>query len=376
VLAGRRGRLAPAAAFAGAACRYWLEVFPQVNRELGRWRARAETISDPRLRSLALSTQREERGNLEGAASFAVLVPRPVRGSVIRAAVGFQALYDYLDTLAEQPTADPVAHARSLHLALRAALGAPAPVHGGPGTGERSGDAGYIAAMIAETRAALGGLPSWQAVAGEALCATERMVSYQSLIHGGCEPSRGRLEHWARGLTPPGSGLHWWETAAGAASSLGVFALLAAAAAPALEAGEAAALREAYFPWIGALHVLLDSLVDRDADLDSGHHSLIAHYSSPEQTAARLGEIATRARTAALSARQGEQHALILAAMAGFYLSRPAARAPAAAPACERVLKALGAPAAPAIAVLQIRRRLDRLPASPTLTNSSADPVS
>jgi tetraprenyl-beta-curcumene synthase len=370
VLAGRRGHLPQAAAFAGAAYHYWLEVFPQVNRELGRWRARAEQIPDPSLRGLALTTQREERGNLEGAAAFAVLVPRMRRASVIRAAVSFQALYDYLDTLAEQPAGDRVGHARSLHLALRAALG-DTTVAGCEE--QRQDDGGYVAAMIAESRAALAALPSWPAVAGEALSATERMVAYQSLIHGGAAQSRHRLERWARRLTPPGSGLRWWETAAGAASSLGVFALLAAAGVPSLGCEEAAALTDAYFPWIGALHVLLDSLVDRAADLDSGHHSLVANYPGPEQMATRLGEIATRAHSAALGARQGERHALILAAMAGFYLSRPAARAPAAAPARERVLRALGAPAVPALAVLRIRRRFDRLLAP---TNNSLDPVS
>ena len=40
-----------------------------------------------------------------------------------------------------------------------------------------------------------------------------------------------------RDLTPPDTGLHWWETAAAAASSLSVFALIAAAAQPILRVG-------------------------------------------------------------------------------------------------------------------------------------------
>jgi hypothetical protein len=72
--------------------------------------------------------------------------------------------------------------------------------------------------------------------------------------------------------------------------------------------------------------------------------------------AVRLGEIAEQALGAALGAPDGERHALILAAMASFYLSRPAARASGSLPATEQVLAAIGAPAAPAMAVLRARR--------------------
>ncbi len=198
---------------------------------------------------------------------------------------------------------------------------------------------------------------------GQAVAAAEGMAVYQSLVHGDTDRSRIGLEAWAGGLTPPGCGLSWWETAAGAASSLGVFALLAAAASPGVCAREAAALRALYFPWIGALHVLLDSLVDHEADLRSGHRSLVAEYESPEQMAGRLAAIARSAAACARRARHGERHALILGAMASFYLSRPAAGTPWARPAREGVLAAVGPPAAPAMALLRARRTAERLAA-------------
>jgi len=358
VLAGRRGTLPLARSFAGAASDYWLSVFPCVNRELARWRELARSIPDLHLRELALATQRGERGNLEGAAAFAVLVPRERRGPVIRAAVGFQALYDYLDTLAEQPAEDPVEQAHRLHQALPAALD---PRRSAPRAGAADG---YLDALIAETRSAAACLPSWHAAADEAIAAAERMSGYQSLVHGGSGQSREALASWAQALAPPACGLSWWEAAAGAASSLGVFALLAAAAHSGFARWEAAALHAAYFPWIGALHVLLDSLVDREADLDSGHLSLVAEYESPQQAAARLSVVAERAQAYAQQAGHGERHLLILGAMASFYLSRPAARAPQAREACAGVLASIGPAAAPAMAVLQARGMAQRVAAS------------
>jgi tetraprenyl-beta-curcumene synthase len=308
------------------------------------------------LRRLALSTQDGERGNLEGAAAFAVLVPRSHRTKVVRAAVAFQAVYDYIDTLAEQPSSDPVANGHQLHLALLTALD-PARDHADYYRHISSGhDCRYIRSMIDTCRQACAALPSYESVADAAIQATKRMVTYQSLTHGRTGADHEALARWAKGLTPASSGLRWWETAAGAASSLGVFALIAAAAKPSISREEMDAMESAYFPWIGALHVLLDSLVDRAADEQSGHLSLIDHYTSPEETASRLSAIASRAVQGTEHVPQGIQHAMILTAMASFYLSAPGIEVPGAPLIVRGVLKSLGILARPAMVVLRTRR--------------------
>ncbi len=348
-------------AFGGVVRRYWLGVFPHVSREVRRWRARAGEIPDPALRRLALSTQRAQRGNLEGAAAFAVLVPRAQRARVVRAAVAFQAAYDFLDALAEQPHGDPVANSHQLHLALLTALspgGAHADYYAHRCEG---GDDGYIEHLIDTCRGALRGLPSYACVAEPARGAAVRMVSYQSFNHEACGGQPQALARWASLLTPPGSDLRWWETAAGAASSLSVLALIAAAARPDLSAAEAGAMQGAYFPWIGALHVLLDSLIDRAEDLRAGQHSLVEHYSSSEEAAARLRLIAGRALLATETLPASRQHAMILAAMTSFYLSEPRASLPVACAAAEQVRQAMGSLATPTMAVFGARRAAGRL---------------
>jgi tetraprenyl-beta-curcumene synthase len=348
--------------FTEAASRYWLGVFPLVGRELGHWRERARQIPDPVLRRLALITQRTERGNLEGAAAFAVLAPRAHRGRVVRAVVAFQATYDYIDTLAEQPSADPVANGRQLHLALLTALD-PDRVHADyyeHASSDR--DNGYMRNLIDTCRFAFGALPSHASVAEPALRSARRIVAYQSLNHGvrGDRDTRGALASWATALTPAGTGLRWWETAAGAASSLTVFALIAAAAQPVLSAGEVAATESAYFPWIGALQVLLDSLIDRSEDIAAGQHCLIDHYGSAEEAATRLSTIAARAMRAAELLPKGIQHAMILTAMTSFYRSAPATSTPGAFLATQRLQETMGALATPTMAVLRARRAVDR----------------
>jgi tetraprenyl-beta-curcumene synthase len=372
VFAQGRARLALAGAFAAAGTRYWTEVFPRVARELGHWRRRAGEIPDPHLRRLALCTQRQERGNLEGAAAFAVLAPRAQTPALVQAVVAFQATYDFVDTLAEQPCSDPLSNGRQLHLALLAALE--------PGAGhadyyahqQRHRDDGYMCSLVDACRSACAELPSYGLVAGPVLGAARRMLTFQVYNHAAGERA---FALWAGRLTPPGSDLRWWETAAAAASSLGVFALIAAAAQPQLSACEAAATQAAYFPWIGALHVLLDSLVDRAEDVASARRSLVAHYASPEEAALRLGAIAARSMLATQTLTCGTRHALLLAAMSGFYLSAPAADAPPARLAAQRVTGAMGVLAAPLLLVHRARRAVSRALAGATHGGELARPI-
>ncbi len=364
-------RTALALAFAAAAARYWLSVYPRVLREIRRWRERAREIPDPALRRLALESLREERGNLEGAAAFAVLAPRAERARVVRALVAFQAIYDYADTLAEQPSfSDSAANGRQLHLALLDA------VDSGGGCADHYAysawreDGGYLRELIEACATELAALPGYAAVSASAAEAIARMVDFQSFAHDGRGDFKAeRLARWAEAQTPPASGLEWWETAAGAASSLLVFALIAHAAGPnaagpnaagtnAVEAQAVTKIERAYFPWIGALHVLLDSLVDRADDARAGRHSLVEHYGSPAELAGRLRAVTTGAVRASETLPDAVQHGLILAAMASFYLSQPAASSPAGAPARAEILATLGGRATLAMWLFRLRAGL------------------
>src|ERR1035438_5410116 len=115
-------RFLSAVLFVRTALRYWLGVYPRVVREMRQWEVRAASIRDPLLRRVALDAQQTKRGNIEGAAAFAVLVPRVCRALTVRMIVAWQAAYDYADLLSEQPCVDRAANARQLHLGLLRAL--------------------------------------------------------------------------------------------------------------------------------------------------------------------------------------------------------------------------------------------------------------
>jgi tetraprenyl-beta-curcumene synthase len=359
-----------AAAFVDAALRYWLTVFPRVNRGLRHWQDRAGQIPDPSLRRIALDSLCK-RSNIEGAAAFAAFAPRSHRAAVVRALVAFQAAYNYADMLSEQPHVQAIANGRRLHEALLVALDSSAPELDYYAHHPQHDDDGYLQELVDTCRTALGTLPSYAAVAKSARIAAERIVTFQSLNVGKAQGDHVALSRWAREETPPGANLEWWETAAAAGSSLGVHVLIAAAADAELQQTDIAAIDDAYFPWIGALHSLLDNIVDIQEDAITDQRSLVAYYASPAQAAARLQVLAVKAVGCARALPRGARHAIILAAMAGNYLSSPEANTPDVKTVSQSVREAIGDLATPTLLVFKLRR----LGSGATDTASVGDPM-
>jgi hypothetical protein len=139
---------------------------------------------------------------------------------------------------------------------------------------------------------------------------------------------------------------------------MAVFALLAAAADPRLTRSLAEMVEAVYWPWAGALHSLLDSLIDRADDAATGQHNLIAHYASPQEMTTRMQLIATEAARRASAV--GVEHTLILAGMVSLYLSDQRAWHIGVRPTAQGVLDALGETTTPAMLILRARRLAHR----------------
>jgi tetraprenyl-beta-curcumene synthase len=140
-----------------------------------------------------------------------------------------------------------------------------------------------------------------------------------------------------------------------------VFALIACAADTPLQVSDVTALTLAYFPWIGALHTLLDSLIDESEDLHTGHRSLLDYYRCPREAAQRIGAIASEAADCARSLPKSVRHRMILAAMTSFYLSSTPADSPYAALVRSDVLASMGELARPTMLIMRARRNAAEL---------------
>jgi tetraprenyl-beta-curcumene synthase len=341
--------------FSATVARYLLLVLPSATSELALWRNRAAEIPNAKLRHHALQALRK-RGNIEGAALFATLAPAAHRGRTIRALVAYQSAYNYLDALSELPSDDPIANGEQLHQALLTALHPDAEHPDYYARNRDCGDGGYLTTIVDTCRSAVAGLPSFAAVAPLARAAAGRIVDFQALNLNERQGGHDALQRWATEATPANSGLAWWETVAAAGSSLAVHALIAASADAHLDASEAREIDRAYFPWIGALHSLLDSLVDRDEDHQRGQRSLLGYYHAPAQTAIHLGSLARRARTATERLPDSHAHRVMLTAMCSYYLSAPQCYTAEAQTITRSLTRALGVPLQVAIALFRVRR--------------------
>ncbi len=359
--------------FACTARRYWLTVFPRVALEIHRTRTLASAIPDPALRRLALEALEGKRDNLEGAAAFAALVSQDSRPFVVKALVACQAICDYLDLVSEQANPDPIANGYRLHEALIVATSRGEP-HRDYYTHHPHGeDGGYLVTLVDTARAALSALPSVPSVRESIGRAAERIAVYQSFNHGDSRGSYELFERWARHANPAYAGLRPWEAAVGAGSTLAVLALIASAADPNLDSSTADEIDRAYFPWIGSLHSLLDSLVDHEEDIAVDGRALLGYYASPGDAAMRMGRIADESLCRAAALPGGRRHTLILAAMTSFYICELRDSAsPHAQPVASSVLDAVGGLAAPSMAILNVRRSFRRISMSaPNLAGSS-----
>jgi tetraprenyl-beta-curcumene synthase len=343
-----------ASAFVSAARSYWLDVFPVVRREFRRLHVEACRIPDPTLRYLALDTLAVKWSGLEGAAAFAAFVTPALRPAVARLLVGYQAVFDYVDTLMEQPNDDPAANSRQLHAALIAILepGRPHPDYYRHHVGDNDG--GYLTRLVEGCRSIVAELPAYAPLATRVIESTQRVVEYQCRVGLSTEADHPGLSRWAVHATPRHRRLRWWETCASYGSSLETLALLAAAADPKTNGRTAETIETLYWPWAGALHVLLDDLVDRVDDATHSQPNLLDLYASPQEMAERMGFLTTESVRMASAA--GADHGLILAGMASLYVSDQQAWVPAARPAAESILDALGELATPTMLVLRARR--------------------
>lgn len=340
----------------GALGAYRLSVVPRVRRELSGWEGAAAAIPDPVLRAHALDALRAKGSNVEATAVFAILAPRRTRAVAIRAMTALQVIVDYLDTLGEQATGDPLANGLQLHRALTDALSPGEPTADWYRLNPRGDDGGYLRNLVSACREAVGRLPASEVALPPARRAAERCAEGQSHTHAAELGVAGALEEWAsRRQSPPGYA--WWEVAASASSSVAAHALIAAAADPRTTAAEAELIDAAYFPAIGALTVFLDDLVDREADRAAGAHSYISYYPSNRVAGDRLAFAAGRAEAAVTKLRGRRQHAAILAGVAGYYLSAPAASTDYARPVRDRLLEALGPSVRPILATRRLQNR-------------------
>jgi tetraprenyl-beta-curcumene synthase len=340
--------------------RFWPTIAPLVAAQLKRWEQHAHQIRDPALQVLALQKLDEERFNAEVAATLATLAPPKHRKGVVEAIVAYEVMYDYLDGLTEQPTANPLDHGHQLYQAFTDAitLDAEPAGHYYP-LDEHADDGGYLAELVRVVREALQALPSTEAISQVSQRAARRCAEAQIRAHAVPLLGTAQLEQWAAHQAT-GTLLGWQEFLAGAASSvLAVHALIAAATREGTTPEEAAEIDTVYLS-ICALSTMLDSLIDHQSDAQAGQTGYIRYYQNHDLLARDLTRAARRAVEHATPLPNGAHHVMTLVGVAAYYISAPTAGSDFAQPVTRRVRRQLQPLITPTLLVMRAWRAAKR----------------
>lgn len=300
--------------------RLFRRVLPIVHEELEHWRRLAATIPVPSLREQALNSIRYKRFHCEGGSVFACQFAQPDPG-LVRAIVALQTLSDYLDNLTDRWAPGDGRTARRLH---RAFIDAVEPARSTGQYFDPAGphDGGYALALVETVRRESRRRPGYPVAAGTIGWLARRYADLQVLKHMDARRREPLLRRWAESHGRPWSEtLYWWEFAAAAGSTLAIFSLMAAARDPALTAAQATALAGAYFPWICALHILLDYFIDQEEDRLGGDFNFAACYRDTQQAAARLQHLFRRALAGTKGLAPAGFHSLLVQGLPGLYLA-------------------------------------------------------
>ncbi len=342
--------------------RYWRYVAPEVRRELKRWSGRAAEIGDRHLRELAIEKLQAEHFNAEVAATLATLAPEAHRSRTIEAIVAFEVLYDYLDGLTEEPSADdPLESGWRLYRGFTAVFDGATPDQ--PAT-ERFArdDGGYLDELSATVGEAIASLPGKCVVDRAGRRSAERCAVSQVRVHAAGQVGLAQLERWAHGDVEVGGAMEWREHIAGSvASVLAVHALIAAGADDSITEEQAEAIGSAYLS-ISAMSTMLDSLIDYERDVASGDPWLVRLYGGDvDLLGDRLVEVAREAVARTRLLPNDAHHMMTLMGVVAYYTSAAEARSELARPVVARLHRELRPSILPTLAVMRVWRLAKRV---------------
>jgi tetraprenyl-beta-curcumene synthase len=298
----------------------FLKIRPVTHLYLREWKARARSIPDTELRRQALSSIENKTFHCEGGALYGLLAGDHYKDA-IRFIVAYQTISDYLDNLCDRSTSQNPQDFRALHESMLHAL----TPHALPAAYYRfrpeQDDGGYLVALVQACQDVLERLPNY--AAGVQAC-RELAGLYSDLQvhkHVQQENRLPRLQDWFadhKNNLPP---MSWYEFAASAGSTLGIFCIISQLFNPKTTAGLVIKIQNAYFPWVQGLHILLDYLIDQEEDRAGADLNFCSYYEDDMQLVNRLGYFYKQAQLSVATLPDAKFHQLINRGLLGIYLA-------------------------------------------------------
>ncbi|SDH64235.1 tetraprenyl-beta-curcumene synthase [Alteribacillus persepolensis] len=298
------------------------EVIPEVHQILGSWKKRAEDIPDPELREHALGSIDKKAFHCEGGGVYALLTRKEKRTDLLQFIVAYQTISDYLDSLCDWSDSQDPEDFRLLHTSMKHALDPDAKndtdyykLH------QAQDDGGYLKELVATCQTMLKTFPGFSHAQEE----MEELSAYyrdlQVYKHVAKEDREPLLQDWFQKYNKRLPEMTWYEFGACAGSTLGIFTLAAYASRSHIANVQAQSIKQAYFPYVQGLHILMDYFIDQEEDIRDGELNFCAYYEDEETLVKRVRYFKEQAMKSVEKLPDATFHAMIIKGVVAIYLA-------------------------------------------------------
>ena len=269
-------------------------------------------MSEPRTAAEALLA--------EGGSVYGLLAGKKCR-EAIRFIVAYQTICDYLDNLCDRSTSLDPSDFRALHESLFHAL---TPTAGNTNYyrfRHEQDDGGYLASLVKTCQEILEQLSSYKNISSELYELAGYYRDLQIHKHVKVEDRVPRLQEWFKANRDGLPEMSWYEFSACCGSTLGIFCLVACSFHDRCSDELGPLIKDAYFPWVQGLHILLDYFIDQEEDRQGGDLNFTFYYASQQEMMERLKVFIREAHKNALQCRQGDFAKTVVEGLLAMYLS-------------------------------------------------------
>lgn len=297
------------------------DILPIVHEELRFWKRKAREIPNMELRTQAISSIEEKTFHCEGGAIMALLAPPEKRREVISFIVAYQTISDYLDNLCDRSTSLSPDDFAALHESMSQALTIDAAPTAYYRYREDENDGGYLTSLMMTCQNVLAKTTHYELIVPYIRPLCRHYVDLQVHKHVRKDEREERLIVLYEAVKTEIPQMTWYEFAACAGSTLGIFSLVASANQRPFNRYVAKQLYEGYFPYIQGIHILLDYVIDQEEDRLEGDLNFCFYYENEEILQARLVHFIREAEKRAKQLPNATFHQFIIQGMLGIYLS-------------------------------------------------------
>lgn len=299
---------------------YVSKVFPMVKQELDGWKRLAAQLPDASLSKQATESIRTKAFHCQGGSIYA-LYPGVSLKDTIQFIVAYQTMSDYLDNLVDSLEVQNEKAFSQLHLAMHEALDPQAVPSDYYEYYPYREDSGYLKRLVTTCQQCLKKLPSYNIVQDEGIELAKQYSSLQTYKHLAVEERELKMLNWIMPNLTSESEITAWEFAAASGSTLGIFCLYAVANDPKLSVTQGQKVKQAYFPWICGLHILLDYFIDLREDRETNQLNFVAYYEQAEIIGQRLKLFVRKSLFQTTRLDHQKFHRIVVQGLLAMYLS-------------------------------------------------------